>query len=336
MASTVPKSLHDVSKFMLLAQNFASRDPVIYYWTCFHVVNEGMKIDKSSPEAMTFLTNLLTELENLKKANTDAEAFRNEIVAQAHLENVALKIFRYADENERQGNFEPKIRNAFYQASLLMDVLAGFKELDESLANVRKYAKWKAAYLLNCEKNKETPVSGGYNPEKPDEFPSQPGMPPQAPHSGPSYPQPGHQRSGPTPLDPPPPAPTVADLGFGSNGNPNQQMPSSYSSDPSLYQTQQNQFHGYPPQNNMGYPQQPQMPQQYNPAPPPRPSVQPKAFSHPPPVGNVTAAPGLKLEDYIEARKFCKYALSALDYEDAPAAVDNMLKSLRVLQGQAP
>lgn len=249
-----------------------------------------------------------------------------------------MKLFRYADENERQGNFEPKIRTAFYQASLLMDVLAGFKELDESLANVRKYAKWKATYLMNCEKNKETPVSGGYNSEKSEDFPSQPGMPPSNPaHSGPSYVQPGHQQSGPAPLDPPPPAPTIADLGFGPNGNTNQQIPSSYSSDPSLYQTQQqNQFFGYPPQNNMGFPQQPQMTQPYNPAPPPRPSVQQKAFSHTQPVGNIAAAPGLKLEDYIEARKFCKFALSALDYEDSPAAIENMLKSLRVLQGQAP
>ena len=256
----------------------------------------------------------------MKKSNPDNEAIRNDIVAQAHLENVALKLFRYADENDRASNFDPKIRRSFYNAGLLFDVLASFKEeMDDSLINMRKYAKWKAAYLFNCEKTGEAPVPGGFNQDKQEETSFQP---------PPSQPQAPKQ----TGLDPPPPHPTVADLGFGPAGG----HVSGYPTDQGGYHgNQPTQFPGYPQQQNFGY--QPQVPaQQHQPTPPPRPSVQPANISNFQPPTNATAASGLKLEDFIEARKYCKYALSALDYEDAPTAIENMLKSMKVLQGQSP
>lgn len=44
-------------------------------------------------------------LETTKSAHHDNEAITNEIVAQAHLENYALKLFTYADQNDRAANF---------------------------------------------------------------------------------------------------------------------------------------------------------------------------------------------------------------------------------------
>ncbi len=41
-----------------------------------------------------------------------------------------------------------------------MDVLTTFGELNEDIVKNKKYAKWKAAYIHNCLKNGETPVSG--------------------------------------------------------------------------------------------------------------------------------------------------------------------------------
>lgn len=41
-----------------------------------------------------------------------------------------------------------------------MDVLTTFGELTDEIANNRKYAKWKAAYIHNCLKKGETPVPG--------------------------------------------------------------------------------------------------------------------------------------------------------------------------------
>lgn len=47
----------------------------------------------------------MTWLESFKAEHHDNEAITNEIVAQAHLENYALKLFTYADQQDRAAVF---------------------------------------------------------------------------------------------------------------------------------------------------------------------------------------------------------------------------------------
>lgn len=44
-------------------------------------------------------------LEKFKKEHHDNEAITNDVVAQAYLENYALKLFTYADQQDRASNF---------------------------------------------------------------------------------------------------------------------------------------------------------------------------------------------------------------------------------------
>lgn len=44
-------------------------------------------------------------LETKKKELSDNETITNEVVAQAYLENYALKLFMYADKQDREANF---------------------------------------------------------------------------------------------------------------------------------------------------------------------------------------------------------------------------------------
>jgi len=44
-------------------------------------------------------------LEKQKKVMADNEAVTHEVAAQAHLENYALKLFVYADSQDRAANF---------------------------------------------------------------------------------------------------------------------------------------------------------------------------------------------------------------------------------------
>jgi len=39
-----------------------------------------------------------------------------------------------------------------------------------------------------------------------------------------------------------------------------------------------------------------------------------------------------KTEQLVEAKKFIRYSLSALDYDDAKASIENMQKALNILQ----
>lgn len=44
-------------------------------------------------------------LETAKKENADNDSITNDVAAQAHLENYALKLFLYADKQDRESNF---------------------------------------------------------------------------------------------------------------------------------------------------------------------------------------------------------------------------------------
>lgn len=99
-------------------------------------------------------------LEATKKTLHDNEAITNEVAAQAHLENWALKLFLYADKNDRAANFNKNVVQSFYTAQVLYDVLTLFGELSVEASQNRKYAQWKAAYIHNCLANGETPVPG--------------------------------------------------------------------------------------------------------------------------------------------------------------------------------
>lgn len=105
-------------------------------------------------------------LEATKKSQHDNEAITNDVAAQAHLENWALKLFLYADKNDRAANFSKNVVQSFYTAQVLYDVLTLFGELSVEASQNRKYAQWKAAYIHNCLANGETPVPGPMKDEE--------------------------------------------------------------------------------------------------------------------------------------------------------------------------
>lgn len=53
-------------------------------------------------------------LEQVKKQYADNEAVTNEVAAQAHIENYALKLFLYADKQDREENFGKWVKTILY------------------------------------------------------------------------------------------------------------------------------------------------------------------------------------------------------------------------------
>lgn len=125
-----------------------------------YALQTGLKLSTKSPKETNFLMKLMDWLETTKKELYDNEAITNDIAAQAHLENWALKLFLCADKNDRAANFGKNVVHSFFTAGLLYDVLTVFGELSEEVIQNRKYAKWKAAYIHNCLKNNEMPLPG--------------------------------------------------------------------------------------------------------------------------------------------------------------------------------
>jgi hypothetical protein len=71
----------------------------------YHAVQTGLAIDKSSPEAKNVIVSLLSILEEKKKELHDNESITNDDVAEAYIENYILKLFSWADGQDRNSIF---------------------------------------------------------------------------------------------------------------------------------------------------------------------------------------------------------------------------------------
>ncbi|KHJ89819.1 hypothetical protein OESDEN_10345 [Oesophagostomum dentatum] len=313
MAAKVPASLKPIAHYIKIANENSSRDPVVYYCYgeyhlpgLFYAVQTAMQLDKSSPEALQFLTGLLSTLETIKKQLAGTEAISNEVVAQAHLENFALKLFNFADAKEKAGQIDKSVVHAFYTAGHVMDVLALFGEVDEPFLSSKKYAKWKSTQIFACLKDGTPYVpSSQQEHDDVDDVLTDSGAPAQPPASAPTSTHPGG--GPPTPVEY-----RYPEIGSGPSGNYQPQYPGGPS---------------YPPRQ----PQQPQVP--LRPQQPGLPQSNYASASLPnmpdPTLGGERKP---SVEAFNEARKYTKYALSAIDYEDTRAVVENLRKALSLME----
>ncbi|KAM9495652.1 vacuolar protein sorting-associated protein VTA1 homolog [Clarias gariepinus] len=299
----VPPQLKAIQHHYRTAIEHDQRDPVIAYYCRLYAMQTGMKLDSKTPECRKFLVKLMDQLEKMKQELSTNESISQEIVGNAHIENYALKMFLYADNEDRSGRFHKNMIKSFYTSSLLFDVLSVFGELSEENVQHRKYARWKATYIHNCLKSGETPQAGPIGMEGEaydDEFGAEAGAPS---HPTLSTPQ-SHSSS----------SADLADQGSLSIPPPN-------------YSTIQVPPGSHAPANTPA-----DLPhtaaEQTKPVPVPR--IVPVA--EPMPV-NITQQGNVRLtpEDYTQAQKYCKYAGSALQYEDVSTAIQNLQKALKLL-----
>ncbi|XP_078085551.1 vacuolar protein sorting-associated protein VTA1 homolog isoform X2 [Mustelus asterias] len=272
-----------------------------------YAMQTGMKIDSKTPECRKFLVKLMDQLEIMKKQLGDNESITQDVVGNAHVENYAYKMFLYADTEDRAGRFHKNMIKSFYTASLLYDVLTVFGELTEENIQHRKYAKWKAAYIHNCLKNGETPQSGPIGMED-DEI-----LDIESKGDG-SLPQSSNSNM-------PPESMPTADL---SNIQvpPSDQPPSNFST---IHIPPGAHAPANTPAEVPGSSVLPNTPT-IQPVPQNIPIIDPSLYSVKP-QGEVRLTP----EDYARAQKYCKYAGSALQYEDVGTAVENLQKALKLL-----
>ncbi|XP_053238036.1 vacuolar protein sorting-associated protein VTA1 homolog isoform X1 [Podarcis raffonei] len=288
----LPPQFKPIQHFLRTAQELDKREPVVAYYCRLYAMQTGMKIDSKNPECRKFLCKLMDQLEATKKQLGDNEAITQEIVGCAHVENYALKMFLYADNEDRAGQFHKNMIKSFYTASLLIDVLTVFGELTDENVQHRKYARWKAAYIHNCLKNGETPQSGPTGMEGEYDENEEVGSPaPLNPGShSPAFESSDVPTSNYTGIQIPPgahaPANTPAEVPHSTGVTSSTIQPTPQNIpivDPSLYNVQ--------------------------------------------PTGEIHLSP----EDFAKAQKYCKYAGSALQYEDVSTAVQNLQKALKLL-----
>ncbi|CAG8607556.1 18808_t:CDS:2 [Dentiscutata erythropus] len=362
---TLPDELKFINGFLQRAQELRSREPVIAYYCNFYSVKLALERGTKSKESKAFLARLLDVLEEEKKALHDNEAAVNNVVGEAYVENFGLKVFLNADNEDRAGKATKKTAKNFLAAAVFLELLKVFGPLNSEIEEKIRYAKWKANDIVKALKEGQVPTPGppGGEPalQQPpredyvnpsdnfpsiDQFPSAPLMVEE------SFP------SNPPPLPPPIPgytSDTLPPSSFPSNPPPPPPLPPSipgYTSDT----LPPSSFPSNPPPPPLPLPPsipgdiRHQPPSSFPSNPPPRPQNYVQPYSSPTyqpttpsslPTSPQHVRPYTQLAHHFTeidpnivatAQKHCKWAISALNYNDIPTAVENMHKALAMLE----
>ncbi|XP_016839561.1 vacuolar protein sorting-associated protein VTA1 homolog isoform X5 [Nasonia vitripennis] len=329
-----PAPLKSVQPYLKTASEHDARDVVVSYWCRLYALQTGLKLSTKTGEETNFLLKLMDWLESTKKAHHENEAITNEVAAQAHLENWALKLFLYADKHDRASNFGKNVIQSFYTAGLLYDVLTTFGELSEEASQNKKYAKWKAAYIHNCLKNGQTPVPGPAKEDGDDNSNENVGSDlldydENADHENND---PGVQPSQPTlpamPMQPPmmPTRPTQPTP-------PTTMGAYDFPSVPVKHEDNKDNENNERDENNEGVEnnEEPE-PHPYNPAPTPTNPGNNRVTYDDKSIG-IKSETGVELTVELsgKAQKYIKWAGSSLNYDDVPTAILNLKKALHLL-----
>lgn len=99
------KFLLSFIRLALVQHTFSLTESHCYCAGRLFTLQQALKIDKKSEDAVKLLMSLMDWLEKKKTEYADNDAITNEIAAQAHIENYALKLFLWADGQDRAAIF---------------------------------------------------------------------------------------------------------------------------------------------------------------------------------------------------------------------------------------
>lgn len=302
----VPEALAPLKKFLTTADQFDGRSPCIAYYCRFYAVTVGMNKFKSKPN-LPYLLQIMDVVENDNKLHKNngtpgfvGDRATAEASAQDIISSTALKLFNTADKKDRDGNADKNLAAMFKTVDILFEVLASFDVLCEDHTKLKKYAKWKAVYIGKCIKDGIVPL-------------------------------PGPQDANGNPLE-------IAD-GDGGEEDFSSMFRSGSAqggSNPSSVRTSSN-GPAVPAASSLSHPSNPYPSTTHAPppvySPVPAQPAQPAQLRPPAMIGgfSTVAKKEVSVKDMDDAKKFCKFAISSLDYADNQTAVDNLLKALNLL-----
>jgi len=304
-------------------------------------MEDAMSIGLRTPEEKEYAGKIMTVMEQVKDANKDLDGIRSHVVGHVHIEDYALKLFAYAEQNDSQSIFDQKMMRAFYTSGYLFDLLTSktllnaTDEPNETLLNNKKYAHWRASYIFNCFRNKETPISASINRHQQEQNDDNPTVEINK--------KPNNELNE-WGLPQVPSAASQSPSNYGFNAYSREQVPKSSGdvstvprNSTSLPPSQFQQFDGASGGDiRAPFQSPPSVPAVSRPAIPASSNTIPSSST-----GHVItteqaaafdAAKGLTIVDYAEARKYAKFALSAMDFEDAGTAIQNFQRAISVLQ----
>lgn len=134
-----PNDLKQLTPFLQRAHETKIADPALSYWCLYHAAQVGIPILSSlSPSSKTFLIDIMDTLEAQKKALAGNDVVNgDDMVAKAYVENIVLKIFVGADNEDRSGKATKATAKKFLAAANFIEVLTNFGALEGEVGKSR-------------------------------------------------------------------------------------------------------------------------------------------------------------------------------------------------------
>ncbi|KAJ3309119.1 hypothetical protein HDU76_003720 [Blyttiomyces sp. JEL0837] len=341
----LPTELKFISGYLQRAEELKTRDPVVSYYCTFYAAKLAIERNSQNKECQKYLMKLLDSLEEEKALHAGNEAFTNNLVGQAHVEDFALKIFNNADNEDRTGKASKKTAKTFLAASIFLEVLKGFGEVDETITEKIRYAKFKAVDIIKAIKEGRTPDPGPPVSDQPEDDEQRFRQDSTGSASSPQFSsQPiGGQSSFDsqyyTASAPAPDANVNPYAGQYTQSPPSPERPLPPATH---YQPPSQSFPSSSP-SSAHFPPPPASQPIYRAASHPTPSAPPTRPLSPPSHRMKQSQPAThhhrdlppeEIDQQIitSATKHSKFAISALQYEDVPTAIDNLEKALALLR----
>ncbi|KAG1864745.1 Vta1 like-domain-containing protein [Suillus subalutaceus] len=210
----ISTGLKSIAPYLQRAEELVNQQPVVAYWCAYYAAQLGINLKVKDAASRTLLLNLLNALERLKAQIGPIDTIDSEPASAAFVENFALKIFRIADDEDREGHATRSTAKKFLAAANFFEVLKVFPTADisDTIDGKIKYAKWKAADIAKAYREGRKPISGPAGSQfdlepLPDtsgasELPPRaenPKTSPSATSQSPTLPQTSHYRQTPSP-----------------------------------------------------------------------------------------------------------------------------------------
>lgn len=158
----VSTGLKSIAPYLQRAEELVDQQPVVAYWCAYYAAQLGINLKAKDAASRTLLLNLLNALERLKAQIGPNDTIDSEPASAAFVENFALKIFRIADDEDREGHATRSTAKKFLAAANFFEVLKVFPTADisDTIDGKIKYAKWKAADIAKAYREGRKPTPG--------------------------------------------------------------------------------------------------------------------------------------------------------------------------------
>ncbi|KAK9695625.1 hypothetical protein K7432_012871 [Basidiobolus ranarum] len=162
----IPEALKFINPYYQRAKELKNHEPIIAYYCNYYAAKLAIAKGALDKECQLFLVTLLDNLEQEKKSLANNEIVNDDEKGKAYIEDFAVRVFLNADNEDRAGKASKKTVKTFLAASIFLELLKIFGEVDPEIEEKVKYSKWKATDIMKALKEGRTPHPGppGWEP----------------------------------------------------------------------------------------------------------------------------------------------------------------------------